>query len=646
MNEKESQNNHIKNLESLSKSGEAFADYLLGYCYIKGDWVAQDKDIGMYYLKSAASKNYVPAQYMLACHLDNQNKIDMIYGLEVDTTDMMSNFRKAAASGHAYAINDLGTVLSNHKPIENPELTIYQLHGYKAIKQWNKAHKLGSQVAAKNLGRTGSSLRNAISYCHQISSDFLKLNFKLDNVRDFNNAVEVYRKLMNPNQKDNDINLEKQIHDKYKVKQTKGAYDKYNIPLISDDFKKEMSRDFSVPIDHIESMIKRGYDLKNKNQSAKSLDDRKCFAIGFIHEKLDLAKKSPSQNEKNNYYKQCRDKKIEYFSYVSQPSVKKKLIKNKYKKPKRATITREDIKNLEQLVKSGDPAIEFLLANCYRFRHGMIFGKKKESYDLWMSSAKKGYAPAQFVVGQIYQRGLNTAESDEIAASWYIPAVEQSHPEATNNLAVIHFENYDLWDKDNRSIELFEKSFKLGEKLAGDNLFLVSDHIYNYSPSITECNFQDDLDSAMNTYHQKMNDLKNKKDVLSAQEPKIEKKYKADFDLIKSKITDSFRMEMAVDFDILPSDLESVIFRAYEIHDNEGCYATNFDDIKAITVCDIQDCILDAEKSENEHEKEYYLDLCRRKKEVFFKYYAAEIQKEPDTKNKAKPKYNDNSISF
>ncbi len=61
----------------------------------------------------------------------------------------------------------------------------------------------------------------------------------------------------------------------------------------------------------------------------------------------------------------------------------------------------------------------------------------KSSLAVWMEKAKAGDATAQFYVGQIYEKGMDSAPDYESAATWYRKAAESGSNEAKLSLAAM-----------------------------------------------------------------------------------------------------------------------------------------------------------------------------------------------------------------
>jgi TPR repeat protein len=53
-------------------------------------------------------------------------------------------------------------------------------------------------------------------------------------------------------------------------------------------------------------------------------------------------------------------------------------------------------------------------------------------------SANEGYAPAQFYLGLMYQKGLGVKQSDENAFEWFENAAEQGYPASQHNLGLMY----------------------------------------------------------------------------------------------------------------------------------------------------------------------------------------------------------------
>ena len=53
-------------------------------------------------------------------------------------------------------------------------------------------------------------------------------------------------------------------------------------------------------------------------------------------------------------------------------------------------------------------------------------------------SANEGYAPAQFYLGLMYQKGLGVKQNDENAFEWFENAAEQGYPASQHNLGLMY----------------------------------------------------------------------------------------------------------------------------------------------------------------------------------------------------------------
>jgi len=64
----------LKELLPLACDGIPQAQYAVGYLYYYGEGVSEDKEVGYFWIKRAAEKNYLPAQKALHIMATNRNE--------------------------------------------------------------------------------------------------------------------------------------------------------------------------------------------------------------------------------------------------------------------------------------------------------------------------------------------------------------------------------------------------------------------------------------------------------------------------------------------------------------------------------------------------------------------------------------------
>jgi TPR repeat protein len=65
-------------------------------------------------------------------------------------------------------------------------------------------------------------------------------------------------------------------------------------------------------------------------------------------------------------------------------------------------------------------------------------GDYKKAEPAFQRLAKEGYAPAQYKLGVMYDKGLGIPGNDKLAESWYIKAAVQGYRDAQFNLGVFY----------------------------------------------------------------------------------------------------------------------------------------------------------------------------------------------------------------
>ena len=170
----------LEHTKKLAKDGDAYAQYILGLIYFKGEEVPKDYKEAVKWYRRSAEQGYAPAQLNLGVmyHMgegvpqddkqavkwyrklaEKQGQVIAQYNLGLihskgygspegpqDYKEAVKWYRKAAELGHANAQCNLGTMLAWHLPGEP--------HDYKeAVKLFRMSAEQGRAVAQYNLGQ-------------------------------------------------------------------------------------------------------------------------------------------------------------------------------------------------------------------------------------------------------------------------------------------------------------------------------------------------------------------------------------------------------------------------------------------------------------------------------------------------------------
>ena len=170
----------LEHTKKLAKDGDAYAQYILGLIYFKGEEVPKDYKEAVKWYRRSAEQGYAPAQLNLGVmhHMgegvpqddkqavkwyrklaEKQGQVIAQYNLGLihskgygspegpqDYKEAVKWYRKAAELGHANAQCNLGTMLAWHRPGEP--------HDYKeAVKLFRMSAEQGHARAQNCLGR-------------------------------------------------------------------------------------------------------------------------------------------------------------------------------------------------------------------------------------------------------------------------------------------------------------------------------------------------------------------------------------------------------------------------------------------------------------------------------------------------------------
>lgn len=123
---------------------------------------------------------------------------------------------------------------------------------------------------------------------------------------------------------------------------------------------------------------------------------------------------------------------------------------------------------LRPLGEQGDPRARSLL--------GLIcaHGKKDREAALWYHmAAEQGFAPAQYSLGVMYDKGRGVAQDDAEASRWYRMAAEQGDVDAQTDLGIMYLHGRGVPKDDGEAASWFRKAAERGNSKAQGLLGLV-----------------------------------------------------------------------------------------------------------------------------------------------------------------------------
>jgi localization factor PodJL len=95
--------------------------------------------------------------------------------------------------------------------------------------------------------------------------------------------------------------------------------------------------------------------------------------------------------------------------------------------------------DLDEAVKAGDPRALYEAAGRLADSHN---GQRDlaGAAELYRRAAEKGFAPAQYRLASMHEKGVGVARDVNLARTWYAKAAEQGNIKAMHNMAVLHAE--------------------------------------------------------------------------------------------------------------------------------------------------------------------------------------------------------------
>jgi TPR repeat protein len=128
----------IENYRKAAEKGDAIAQYLLGYCYAKGEGVSKDLAEAVKWYRKAAEQGDADAQYALGYRYENGE------GVAKDAAQAAKWYRKAANQGDAIAQHNIGRCYAEGNGVPKDET--------EAAKWFRKAAEQGFAPAQQVIG--------------------------------------------------------------------------------------------------------------------------------------------------------------------------------------------------------------------------------------------------------------------------------------------------------------------------------------------------------------------------------------------------------------------------------------------------------------------------------------------------------------
>jgi localization factor PodJL len=95
-------------------------------------------------------------------------------------------------------------------------------------------------------------------------------------------------------------------------------------------------------------------------------------------------------------------------------------------------------KSLADAAKSGDPLALFEIGARYSEGRAGVAADPKEASNWYQLAADKGFAPAQYRLGSMYEKGAGVTRDINKARQFYEQAANQGNASAMHNLAVLY----------------------------------------------------------------------------------------------------------------------------------------------------------------------------------------------------------------
>lgn len=113
----------------------------------------------------------------------------------------------------------------------------------------------------------------------------------------------------------------------------------------------------------------------------------------------------------------------------------------------------------------------------------------KKAVIFFRRAAEAGFAPAQFKLARLYERGRGVDKDFKEAASWFIKAAERQHVPAQCHLGLLYAKGRGVPRDPKRSLFWYEQAATLGNLAAQNNLGLMYEFGYGTSKNAQQALF-------------------------------------------------------------------------------------------------------------------------------------------------------------
>ena len=129
---------------------------------------------------------------------------------------------------------------------------------------------------------------------------------------------------------------------------------------------------------------------------------------------------------------------------------------------------------LREAAETGDPKAFYEIAGRFAEGRGGLSVDMAEAAKWYGISAGLGFAPAQYRIANMYEKGLGVERDLHAARNWYQQAAESGNASAMHNLAVLHAMGADGQADNAAAAKWFVKAAELGVKDSQFNLGILS----------------------------------------------------------------------------------------------------------------------------------------------------------------------------
>jgi len=129
---------------------------------------------------------------------------------------------------------------------------------------------------------------------------------------------------------------------------------------------------------------------------------------------------------------------------------------------------------LREAAAKGDPKALFEIGSRYAEARGGVKEDMAEAAKWYQKAADLGFAPAEYRIGNFYEKGIGVARDIAKSKTWYQLAAEQGNASAMHNLAVLYAMAADGTTDNQSATHWFQEAADLGVKDSQFNLGILA----------------------------------------------------------------------------------------------------------------------------------------------------------------------------